>query len=406
MPREACVENVITFGQLLYQFFFAAYGEASTQGVKRSALGILNSALINLYQEHDWNWRTQLTGLINLSTDHTAGTITLTNGSTTVTGDANANFDTGWYGRWLRADTTGDQTPHPIFRVNSATELVLVNPWQGTTTAGLSYTIKQFGYNLPANFGSYLSDGWETDRQIKLMEGSLDNFYFHINRYWQDNQPQYFYVQKPLAGSRPDILIWPTAQTTTSVTYPYLRNMKYPYFYWDLGDASTVNGDATVTGVSTNWQKVVDVNIKYNFFEIFDPGSGLYIDFGNPYTYKVSSITSDTELELTTNWSQVTLSNKSYIISDQVLVPDYMIPTLREMIYLVAAKEKKDKDLIALSFSAYRQALNAAKRGDHIHEESITPYPTPYPSLFPQPVWFSNENLTAAARTRLNDAKV
>lgn len=84
--------------------------------------------------------------------DYSTGTVTATNGSTTITGNL-----TSWLtafsptasnvrnvNLWIRLPLpSGDGNWYQIQSINSATQLTLVQSYQGTTVAGASYTIGQ-----------------------------------------------------------------------------------------------------------------------------------------------------------------------------------------------------------------------------------------------------------------------
>jgi hypothetical protein len=73
--------------------------------------------------------------------DYTVGTVTLTNGSSTVTGSG-TTFVPDMAGRWIYATPpTGDGNWYEIETYNSATSLTLVNQYQGTTAAGITTLI-------------------------------------------------------------------------------------------------------------------------------------------------------------------------------------------------------------------------------------------------------------------------
>jgi hypothetical protein len=73
--------------------------------------------------------------------DYTIGTVTLTNGSSTITGSS-TTFIPDMVGRWIRADApNGDEQWYEIGGYTSATQLSLINQYQGTTASGLTYLI-------------------------------------------------------------------------------------------------------------------------------------------------------------------------------------------------------------------------------------------------------------------------
>ena len=85
------------------------------------------------------NYKCRLTDLSQA--DYSTGTVTLTNASSVVTGSG-TTFTAAMVGRWIRATApSGDEGWYEIGSYTSATVLGLVNQYQGTTTASLSYVI-------------------------------------------------------------------------------------------------------------------------------------------------------------------------------------------------------------------------------------------------------------------------
>lgn len=85
------------------------------------------------------NYKCRLTDLSQA--DYSAGTVTLTNGSSVVTGSGTV-FTPAMVGRWIRATApSGDENWYEIGSYTSGTVLGLVNQYQGTTASSLSYVI-------------------------------------------------------------------------------------------------------------------------------------------------------------------------------------------------------------------------------------------------------------------------
>lgn len=70
--------------------------------------------------------------------DYTTGTVSLTNGSATVTGSG-TTFTAAMVGRWFKANTDG--TWYKITGFTSTTVLTINRTFEGTTAASLAYTI-------------------------------------------------------------------------------------------------------------------------------------------------------------------------------------------------------------------------------------------------------------------------
>ncbi len=75
--------------------------------------------------------------------DYTTGTVSVTLGSTTITGSG-TTFTRAMIGDWIQiASPSGDNEWYQISGFTSATVLTLLNPYQGTTVSGASYTIAE-----------------------------------------------------------------------------------------------------------------------------------------------------------------------------------------------------------------------------------------------------------------------
>jgi hypothetical protein len=79
--------------------------------------------------------------------DYSTGTVTLTNGSTAVTGSSTVwtpTTNSQLESRWIQiAQTAGDNLWYQVQSVNSATSLTLYQPYQGINVSGGSYTLGQ-----------------------------------------------------------------------------------------------------------------------------------------------------------------------------------------------------------------------------------------------------------------------
>jgi len=92
-------------------------------------------------------------GRITTLAEYTTGTVTVTNGSKTVTGDG-TTFTVFMVGRKFRIDAD-DDTYYIISGFTSITEITLETPYQGTTASGGVFTIWQDTYRLPADCDTY-----------------------------------------------------------------------------------------------------------------------------------------------------------------------------------------------------------------------------------------------------------
>lgn len=91
--------------------------------------------------------------------DVTAGTVTVSNGGTTVTGSGTSwtpSANIANESRWIQiAQTAGDNLWYQIYSIDSTTSLTLYQPYQGISVAGGTYTIGQMPL-LPEDFQDLL----------------------------------------------------------------------------------------------------------------------------------------------------------------------------------------------------------------------------------------------------------
>jgi hypothetical protein len=99
---------------------------------------------------HAINYATMFRGgTIRTWSGYTTGTVTVTNGSTTVTG-AGTSWTTAMVGRKFHVESgqtgvSGGGVEYTIASVASATSLTLTAAWTGSTSAGVSYGISDYG---------------------------------------------------------------------------------------------------------------------------------------------------------------------------------------------------------------------------------------------------------------------
>lgn len=152
----------------------------------------VNSRHRDLLESYDWS-RRKNDILISTAVDKTAGTVTVTNGSATVTGSGTA-WASGDVDRTL---TIGSNT-YSLWNVKtapSATSLTLGDRngtsvvYPGDTAAGLAYVMFTQFYELGAGIEQILSVKYKTDIR-EVSEGFLDNL--DPNRSATGSDPMYF----------------------------------------------------------------------------------------------------------------------------------------------------------------------------------------------------------------------
>src|SRR3990167_3489225 len=113
--------------------------------LKDLLLDIYNLRLQDFNARYEWPWREKTTTLQTIA-NYIEGTVTVTNGSRTVTGSG-TTFTSAMVGRFLKLSRDNDI--YEILAVTNSTTLVLKQPYIGTGDSGLAYLIWNRYYNLP-----------------------------------------------------------------------------------------------------------------------------------------------------------------------------------------------------------------------------------------------------------------
>lgn len=108
----------------------------------------LNTAHLEIHGAYDWPWAYKETN-IEVNPSYSTGTVSVADGSTTVTGSGTA-WNTLWTNKRIRLDANQDW---PIASVSGAGTLVLAQPYHGTASlVEATYVIYQDVYQMPADF--------------------------------------------------------------------------------------------------------------------------------------------------------------------------------------------------------------------------------------------------------------
>lgn len=125
----------------------------STSDTRTRVKRFLNRAASDFHYRYPWHWR-RAVGFVSTVAPYTTGTVTLTNGSTTVTGSG-ATFTTAMVGRKI-ALTYGSPW-YTISAFVSTTEVTLDRAYVEDTTSGATYVIYQDLYALSSAADSLLA---------------------------------------------------------------------------------------------------------------------------------------------------------------------------------------------------------------------------------------------------------
>lgn len=184
---------------------------------------IIESSQRRLYGAHDWSFLKKQTTL-TLNAPYTTGTVTVTNGSATVTGSGTTFPSWAASGEFIGPDGVA----YTVASRDSNTQLTLDINYKGTTASGRSYSLRQRDYDLPDDFIQLIGDmtyvsetfRWPVIRIVP--EGEI--------RIKRQKQIQTGYVQLAAVrwkssdlsdGQRMELLIWPDANEAFVLAYPY-----------------------------------------------------------------------------------------------------------------------------------------------------------------------------------------
>ena len=231
-------------------------------------------------------------GFITTVAPYETGTVDVTNGSATVTGNSTV-WTSAMVGRKIRI--ASENAYYRIKAVGSGTSLTLEVPYQGTTkTLALgtnpAYSIYKDEYKLPAD-----CDAYKIMRQIENAQAltSIEATAFDM------------YEPAPQAEGSPDyeILVGTKLDTYTTGTI-----------------SGTIN-TSTLTGVSTAWTSAEGLS------------KGSKITIGS-YVYTVKSIDSDTQITLYEKLTAAVAALSTYsILLDNYIIQFFTIPDAVENIY-------------------------------------------------------------------------
>jgi hypothetical protein len=290
--------------------------------------------------------------VITVEAMHNTGTVAVVNGSASVTGTA-----TGWDTSWpvpaiIRINSSGGEE-FLVTAFGSATGLTLDQPWPYDSDASAEYTIEFPCYEIPNYIAieSVMSAfGWYNPMAATSYAQIME-----MRRGWYVSGYPMAYAIIPGNGTT-TTKMWITPSPASVYTIRYVYKSAIPEFaIWDVGTASVANASANVTGTSTHWAKC-GVTLAGNILEITDPSATGKQEHING---TVQTVTNDTAIVLSSNWTGRTASGSAYSISPQISIPNDMIPTFRALVEsYVYAKVQPDRAPQARAI--YQAMLNDA----------------------------------------------
>ena len=226
-------------------------------------------------------------GVITTIAPYETGTVTVSSGSTTVTGLL-TTFTSAMVGRKIRVGSENEY--YRISAFVSTTEVTLEYAYRGSLTSGNTFSIYKDEYRLASDLDIY-----KVMRQVKGQASlvDLDNTAFDI------------YTPSPRAEGPPRYSILNGSKLDTYTT----------------GTVSASINSATITGSSTAWTSVEGL------------GKGSNITIGS-YVYTVKSVDSATQITLYETTTVAVSGGTAYSISlDNYIIQFHPIPDTSENIY-------------------------------------------------------------------------
>lgn len=185
--------------------------------------GYVNDRYKEIANKREWSWLYEKTTLDTVA-DYDTGTITVTEGSTTVTGSG-TTFTSAMTGRKFKVD--GFSEIYTITYV-SPTELTLDTEYHGDTESGASYKIYQDIISLPSDLDSIVEI--RQHRAPKSLESvglreliSWDPAAYNENSSAVYTDPTHYAHYVPDSDGYQTILVWPPPYRAISLLLEYKK---------------------------------------------------------------------------------------------------------------------------------------------------------------------------------------
>lgn len=245
----------------------------------------IQTALDRVFEYHDWPYYVQEAALLTKAPYET-GTVSVTNGSKTVTGSG-TSWDSSYTGRKFRV--ANENGYYRIATVDSTTQITLEQPIQGDTQSGVTYSIFKDEYRLAA----------DVDR----------------DKTFRQNQNGVALYDMPISSLD---AVWPTPTSYADPTIKSTIGTKL-----DIYSTGTVTGVAaatTITGSGTSWTSLEGLT-RLSLIRIGD----------NVYTVK--SVDSDTQITIYEGLISAFSASTYEINLNNIIVQLTSIPDAQTILY-------------------------------------------------------------------------
>ncbi len=241
-------------------------------------------ALDRVFEHHDWPYYIQDKGVIETTAEYSTGTVTVTNGSKTVTGDG-TTFTTAMVGRKFRSNDK-----NPFYRIGafvSTTEITLEENYQGDDASDVGFNIYKDEYRLKSDVDKY--------KIVRQARNNVALFSLHPSRFDE---------------------VFPMPRNSSDPVYEIMEGTLL-----DTYSTGTVTlTGTTITGTTTAWTSVEGLGRLSN------------IRIGNN-VYHVKTVDSDTQITTFETVIAVAAASSYEITLNNLRVQVHQIPDSQRLLY-------------------------------------------------------------------------
>lgn len=286
--------------------------------------GYINDAYDQLADEVPYLWDgLRETNYITVPEDYQTGTVTATNGSTSITGSSTV-WTSAMDGRQIYFD--GDDEVY-TFTYVSATTGTLDKAYQGTTGSGKSYIIWKEAFLLTADViqDPEFKVWWNRAGVPVYLDRALDDTWQEGDKTTQEGTPAKYRLYGSNTSNQMYLELNCPDDTGRYLYYDCSITLDHLYEY-STGTASSTQDAVTIVGSSTRWlSEGIEAGMWFRF-EIDGTGD-------KSRWYMIEQVVSNTELKLTSAYLGESRSAKSYKVCNASKLP----LALDKSIYTLAA---------------------------------------------------------------------
>lgn len=274
------------------------------------AKGLINDVYVRtLPRIADWNPIIE-EAYLSMTARYNTGTATVSAGSTSVTGTGTT---------WTSAMTSADGYKIKFAGNDNVYKFDYVGATSATITPALSgaanltavnYTVFRDEYQLASDFDRLLKNGsiyyYSGGRVSDIIDESpRDEFRDEFTPEATDPLRRAMLSGTHSTTGYRLVRVNPPPKTALVYPYEYVKKIT-PMSDYSTGTVTVTNGDATVTGADTTWTS----SMVGRYLRVDNNGIG-----DSSKWYQIASVTSGTELELSSTWEEATEGTMDYHIS-------------------------------------------------------------------------------------------